>query len=75
MRTTAALNSACERVCGDERKRPRDIPTARPPGLPERFRHESDSDGHGQILFRASSADGRQCGARPEGWTSLTRTG
>jgi hypothetical protein len=26
------------------------------------------------MLFRASSADGRQCGARPEGWTSLTGT-
>jgi len=25
-----------------------------------------DSDGHGQMLFRASSADGRQCGARPK---------
>jgi hypothetical protein len=30
-------------------------------------RHDSDSEGHGQILFRASSADGRRRGARPEG--------
>ena len=42
-------------------------PNRAPLGLPERFSHESDSEGHGQILLRVSSADGRQCGARPEG--------
>jgi hypothetical protein len=37
------------------------------PRCRERFSHESDSDGHGQMLFRASSADGRQGG---RAWTA-----